>query len=537
MKKIYLLVFTILLTFLSSCVTLFESDHKIVTITTPSKYTKLYIDDKYIGIGDTFKVDIKKDQKSKQLIFKSDSLYDDAYLTISQTYLSNGMKANTAVGALGVAFVIIYGFIAGIENSAYGFASVPMFIGSGIVDGRRDNLYNMEDNYKLNKLYTSIYNDSLTKKINIIEVKESDNLIKNSRFYIFNNDLQKVLYCESLDSFNLINGTNNVIKNDIKNEVNNYLIQRNFTDSIFEVFNDNINNYNVICEVDYLKLYKNWHWNGSKLKTVKSDVEVNWIMTNNYNDTIVSKKFSAESGQFSGDSYDPIAELKSISHSIKNSLNDFIKYCKEKKYLEIESNQIKYLETIPIQKPSKYPNNLKEAMKASVIIKTKEGHGSGFFISNDGYIVTNYHVISNKNDLKVILDDGNEVKAKVARINKALDLALIKIEGNNELAFNLPLNQNFKIGEDITAIGTPKQLELGQTVTKGIVSGFRKRNELKYLQTDIPLSPGNSGGPIILDNGQLVSVVDYKIVGKGVEGLSFSIPAFEIVNGLGLNYK
>ncbi len=104
------------------------------------------------------------------------------------------------------------------------------------------------------------------------------------------------------------------------------------------------------------------------------------------------------------------------------------------------------------------------------------------------------------------------------------------------MAFNLPDKQNYNVGDEVITIGTPNSVELGQSVAKGIVSGTRKNKGSNYMQTDISINRGNSGGPIILQTGELAGVVEYKLVGQGMEGLSFSIPAYEIIQSLSLSY-
>ena len=119
----------------------------------------------------------------------------------------------------------------------------------------------------------------------------------------------------------------------------------------------------------------------------------------------------------------------------------------------------------------------------------------------------------------------------------AIDLALLKVEGKFDNAFTLPVNQNYKIGEEVIAIGTPKSVQLGQSASKGIVSGDRKHKGSSYFQTHITVNRGNSGGPIILaKNGELTGVVEFKLGGMGTEGVSFSIPAFEVMKALNLTY-
>ena len=172
-------------------------------------------------------------------------------------------------------------------------------------------------------------------------------------------------------------------------------------------------------------------------------------------------------------------------------------------------------------------------MSATVTIKTKDGHGSGCVVSKDGYVVTNFHVISNNDKLTVIDKNGKEYDAKLIRKNENLDLALIKVsQGDFEFSYHLPEVKNYSVGDDIFVIGTPKSIELGQTLTKGIISGTRKFDENEFIQTDASVNGGNSGGAMTKKNGELIGIVNAKVSGFGVEGIGFSIPAEFIKSGL-----
>lgn len=193
-----------------------------------------------------------------------------------------------------------------------------------------------------------------------------------------------------------------------------------------------------------------------------------------------------------------------------------------KKVLELESNKVTFADMIKISKPSKSPTNIPEALKSSVTVKSKEGHGSGFLVSNDGYIITNHHVVSSKIDYTVVDNDGKEYKQKFVRSNKAIDLALLKIDGNFDMAFNLPNKQNYNVGDEVITIGTPNSVELGQSVAKGIVSGTRKNKGSKITCKQILVSTEETAVDRLSANGELAGVVEYKLVGQGMEGLSFS---------------
>jgi S1-C subfamily serine protease len=165
---------------------------------------------------------------------------------------------------------------------------------------------------------------------------------------------------------------------------------------------------------------------------------------------------------------------------------------------------------------------------AVTILSGDNGHGSGFAVSKDGYIVTNYHVIAQDMDDLRIKDDTNEIKAEVIRYSDEVDLALLKVDKEFDNPFSIPKTENFKLGQEVFAIGTPRNVQLGQTITRGIVSAVRENEGIRLLQTDVSVNPGNSGGPLVDRDGNLIGVVRSKLLGVGIEGISFVVPADQI---------
>ena len=154
--------------------------------------------------------------------------------------------------------------------------------------------------------------------------------------------------------------------------------------------------------------------------------------------------------------------------------------------------------------------------------------GSGFILTDDGYIMTNNHVISNSEEITVTLSDQTELAAKLIGSDKRSDLALLKVEANNLPIVKIGTSEDLKLGEWVLAIGSPFGFD--HTVTAGIVSG-KKRNlpnesYVPYIQTDVAINPGNSGGPLFNLEGDVVGVnAQIYTRSGGFMGVSFAIPA------------
>lgn len=193
---------------------------------------------------------------------------------------------------------------------------------------------------------------------------------------------------------------------------------------------------------------------------------------------------------------------------------------------------------LELARPKPIPYNGRKEMlaalvKAVVTVQTEDGHGSGFLITNDGYLMTNQHVVGNESMVKVKFEQGFTLDAQVVKVNKDFDLALLKVQATDLPALSFGDDKGLMLGEEIFAIGTPMETSLGQSVSRGILSGRRDIESRSLLQTDVSINPGNSGGPLIDENGLVVGVATLKISGKGLEGLGFGVPisvALEMLN-------
>jgi|KBSMisStandDraft_5_1062788.scaffolds.fasta_scaffold28187_3 serine protease Do len=157
-----------------------------------------------------------------------------------------------------------------------------------------------------------------------------------------------------------------------------------------------------------------------------------------------------------------------------------------------------------------------------------QGLGSGFIVSPDGYIVTNAHVVDGASEVTVKLTDRREFTAKVIGTDKRTDIALIKIDAKNLPALDLSAPPGVRQGEWVIAIGSPFGFE--NSVSAGVVSGVHRAlpggQMTPFIQTDVAVNPGNSGGPLLNAAGQVVGV-NSQIYSRsgGYMGLSFAIPA------------
>ncbi|RXZ42819.1 DegQ family serine endoprotease [Crenobacter cavernae] len=153
--------------------------------------------------------------------------------------------------------------------------------------------------------------------------------------------------------------------------------------------------------------------------------------------------------------------------------------------------------------------------------------GSGFIISQDGYILTNAHVVSGGSQIKVMMTDKREMNAKLVGLDKRTDVAVLKIEASGLPTVKIGNPAGLKVGEWVAAIGAPFGFE--NTVTAGIVSAKGRslpdENYVPFIQTDVAINPGNSGGPLFNLKGEVVGI-NSQIYSRsgGFMGISFAIP-------------
>jgi len=176
--------------------------------------------------------------------------------------------------------------------------------------------------------------------------------------------------------------------------------------------------------------------------------------------------------------------------------------------------------------------NLTDIKTSVVTLFVGDGLGSGFVVSDDGYILSNQHVVGEARYMRIRFSTGLEANGEVVSIHRERDVALIKC-GEQGLR-SLPVQRSLpKTGEDVYAIGTPMKESFNQTVTKGIVSGYRTIDGVNYIQSDTAINPGNSGGPLVDKHGNVIGIAVQKRI--DADSLGFFVPIDEAIRALKIN--
>lgn len=190
---------------------------------------------------------------------------------------------------------------------------------------------------------------------------------------------------------------------------------------------------------------------------------------------------------------------------------------------DVSSQQESFTQQLSLLKSSHedFSGIIADVVNGVVSIGTDKAAGSGFIVSGKGYMVTNAHVLAGANQIQIQTSDGKVYPAKLMGSDSFYDVALLKVDGT----FNaLPLanSDQLQVGKKVIAIGNPYGLSF--TVTEGIISALHRtgpNGKTEYIQTDVSLNPGNSGGPLIDTQGKVVGINNFKV--GSAESLGFAL--------------
>ncbi len=190
--------------------------------------------------------------------------------------------------------------------------------------------------------------------------------------------------------------------------------------------------------------------------------------------------------------------------------------------------------TCPAAPTFELPRDLEAILQRVVTIQSGTSHGSGVIVSPQGHVLTVEHVISGLPRTEVRLRSAIMLQAKVLHTDAHQDVALLKLPGRDYPCLRMRLHDRAPVGALVYAIGTPVEMDLVSSVTRGIVSAYRQDDGVHYLQTDAGINPGSSGGPLVDTAGRVIAIVRSKIVAKDVEGVAFGVPVGEMTRDLSM---
>jgi len=188
------------------------------------------------------------------------------------------------------------------------------------------------------------------------------------------------------------------------------------------------------------------------------------------------------------------------------------------------------------------PRKIADATGNVVTILTGSASGSGFLVSSDGYLLTDAHVVGDNKDVRVRWPDGLEAPGTVERVSKHRDVAIIKTNPRDRMPLALKRGP-VSPGDRVYAIGSPKNQSFEGTVTSGIISADRTVDGLRYVQSDVMVSHGSSGGPLLNEKGEVIGLTDLGLPNEGpagrqeAAGLNLFTPIGDAMDFLALEQK
>ena len=529
---------------LTGCVSMLYPHNQKVVINTNNENAKVYVDDELVGKGESVETKVRK-EGAKQVMIETPNSKKKYYVLFPNgrdaaffpVYLLNIL--NFGIG-LGVDLQVSHGFNYRKLNSMPGETPIP-------ARTEKDKFINVEaikmDLVNKNKDivdYEIFYSRDIMRSIAKAEQEKSE---KEARQEAKDQKKGKKKLAESSDNLKFKSDNTLFIDNILKN-----VRKFGYVDTVNTIFTD-INN--TLTVEGAIKKINDYTIRGSQFfRFYKCKMDMLWYLKNSYGEIIDSVKTSEYSGDFTireKDYYNNEVKadilFKMYADAVENSFFKMKETATFRKNLAVETYQKPTQPLISILKPATCVNELADATSSSVIIKRKDGgHGSGFAISNDGYILTNFHVIAGKmldktENVKVILSTGEEISANIVRYNRNKDVALLKVDRKFDKAFLLAPDKAFKSLMEVYTVGTPKSIELGQTVSIGIISNERNLCNTNLLQLSMSVNSGNSGGPLFEKSGKLHGIIASKLFGIGTEGISFAIPSYMVFDYLNIAYN
>ena len=203
----------------------------------------------------------------------------------------------------------------------------------------------------------------------------------------------------------------------------------------------------------------------------------------------------------------------------------------QKSLFETKSDLKMQISTIKAKASSDFSDIIGDVVGSVVSIQTDVSQGTGFIITDDGYVLTNIHVLADAKFANVITGDQDRKSVTLIGYSNDLDLALLKIMGSYD-GLSFGDSDEVKVGEKVIAIGNPYGLSF--SVSEGIISAVGRITDDfggEYFQTDTALNPGNSGGPLINTNGEVIGINNFKIEG---DNIGFALESNYVINEINL---
>lgn len=506
MKKSFFALILGLVFVMNSCVALLSPKHQKVELITSSEDNKVSDGTNEIGKGKTVVYDIDKTRRTIHQIEVS----AEGHKTSHQVIYPKG-RTPIIYPVQGLYFTLLF------IPSLLDFGSPIPFV--------YNKKMTVQEPLELPKYEVSgkrIHLDELSIDTKSIAANSFDVEVKHKKMSV----LEEIEAADVAEKRTKLSETFNFSFEESKEAIYSYLRENGYIDTVNKVFKDNNNTIGIEGK---LKKYTFYTIDVKGFSDYfKAKGEIVWYIRNNFDeivDSVVRVDYS--------DDFVSSNDRQLISDLFQNSYIQLLNSDDFKVKTQFNMDFTTKDELLTITMPQQVVHSLIDAQEASVIVQTKTGHGSGFAISNDGYLLTNYHVVAGEmagdsNEIWIQQPDGGKLKAELVRYNKFRDIALIKVDSSFSKAFRLDEVKSHKAFQEVYTIGAPKYIELQKSYQKGTVSNDRSAFGVDVIQVSMAVNGGNSGGPLFDSTGKLLGVIVSKLVGYSTEGVGFAIPSYKI---------
>lgn len=331
-----------------------------------------------------------------------------------------------------------------------------------------------------------------------------------------------------------------------KNDMNEILLSYGYSDTSENIITSSWNSLYLTSEI------KTLNTNIASLKGIKTrlpntqmniELNVEWILYDGFGNNI----FQTTTVGVSDTRWGPlkISESKfqrSMKDAIEYAILDLYSIPEFKEVIKLDSDLAMGRKNAETEIEVVFSENdhgrceLEDQLNSIVRLTSNEFNYSGTVISTEGHIVTSYQAISSGKELIVVLN-GEQLKAEVISTNAHMNLALIKVESDSLHPIKWNVAKKSNLGEQVFTLSFSRLEILDKYISSGIISGFRSFQSKPYIQSDVPMSFGNSGGTMLNSKGQILGILNAKANIEGVEGIGFAIPIEDVLTGLGIVVK
>jgi hypothetical protein len=280
-----------------------------------------------------------------------------------------------------------------------------------------------------------------------------------------------------------------------------------------------------------------------EIKNSGSSVKLNvrFFICDNFGNRLLPFEAEGESqvfysGDWGGNTSDAFKDAMYVAMMQLLNSDEFKNSCQNMS--KLFSNSTVDMEAISLKKPLIGSPDFQEMVNSQVTISNDENyHGSGCMISPEGHLLASYRVVGDKDSVDITFSNGVSKMAKVLRKDPILNVVLLKADTLGNASIRPVSSKDYNVGEDVFAVGAPVDRTLSQSLTSGVISSEHFVNGVNYLQTDVKISKGDNGSPLINRKGQLIGIVNEKYIGDYLEGISFAVSAKDILERMKIKYE